>query len=72
MVLPLGASPSPGGATELSGIASLAAREREREREDIGGGSGGSTSGVRERGGAILARLELEATLLGLLLVRLE
>ena len=86
MVLPLGASLSPGGSTELSGITSLAARERERRgREDLGGGSGGSTSGVRERGGAILAisgrrnpsvsvdgAVGLEATLMGLLLVRLE
>ena len=57
MVLPLGASPSPGGSTELSGITILAPRERERRgREDLGGGSGGSTS---------------EATLMGRVLVRL-
>ena len=87
MVLPLGASLSPGGSTELSGITSLAARERERRgREDLGGGSGGSTSGVRERrGGAILeipgprnpsvsvaGAVGLEATLMGLLFARLE
>ena len=86
MVLPLGASLSPGGSTELSGITSLAARERERRgREDLGGGSGGSTSGVRERRGAILeipgpripsvsvdGAVGLEATLMGLLFARLE
>ena len=65
MVLPLGASLSPGGSTELSGITSLAPRERERRgREDLGGGSGGSTSGATLMG-LLFARLELEATLMG-------